>query len=130
MVAVALGVTYFVRAVDRLDGAADTNAALNYDDREFGAGNSLVVDKWALYQARGLIPENGSYRVVVGPGVEGATELTEGYIDQFVRYFLMPRRLVQNAPWILCYGCERAELEGAEVVWDNGRGISILWDTK
>ena len=122
-----LGLVYFVRAVDRLGETATANASLNYDDREFAGGNSLVVDKRALYQARALIPEDGSYRVVAGPGVVGATELTQPYIDQFARYFLMPRRPSPDAEWILCYGCDPASLEpAAAAVWDNGAGISIL----
>lgn len=126
-VAVVLGLVYFVRAVDRLGETAEANAAANYDDREFAGGNSLVVDKRALYQARALIPEDGSFRVVAGPGVDGATELTEPYIDQFARYFLMPRRPSSDAEWILCYGCDRPSLEQpVDVVWDNGTGISIL----
>jgi hypothetical protein len=126
-VSVALGLGYFVRAVDRLGETANANAALNYDDREFAGGNSLVVDKRALYEARARIPANGSYRVVTGPGVEGATELTEPYIDQFARSFLMPRRPSPDADWILCYGCDPASLDRpADVVWDNGAGISIL----
>jgi hypothetical protein len=125
--AVVFSVVYLVRAVDRLDEAADTNAAANYDDREFAGGNSLVVDKRPLYQARALIPVNGLYRIVAGPRVEGATELTEPYIDQYARYFLMPRRPSADAEWILCYGCDPAGLERpAETVWDNGSGISIL----
>jgi hypothetical protein len=126
-IAVVLGLVYFVRAIDRLDETADANASANYDDREFAGGNSLVVDKRALYQARSLIPEDGTFRVVPGPGVNGATELTEPYIDQFARYFLMPRRPSPDAEWILCYGCDTAALEQpADVVWDNGAGISIL----
>ena len=124
---VVFSVVYLVRAVDRLGEAADANAAANYDDREFAGGNSLVVDKRALYQARALIPEDGLYRVVAGPRVEGATELTEPYIDQYARYFLMPRRPSADAEWILCYGCDPADLDlPAEVVWENGGGISIL----
>lgn len=126
-VALVLGLVYFVRAVDRLGDDAQRNAALNFDDREFAGGNSLVVDKRALYEARALIPEDGTYRVVAGPRIEGATELTEPYIDQFARSFLMPRRPTADAPWVLCYGCERSALEdSAEVVWDNGAGISLV----
>jgi hypothetical protein len=126
-VAVAFGLVYLVRAVDRLDETASTNASMNFDDREFGGGNSLVVDKRALYQARALIPEGDTYRVESGPGVEGATDLTEPYIDQFARYFLMPRRPDPAAAWILCYGCDPATLDvPVEVVWDSGGGISIL----
>lgn len=124
---VALGLVYFARAFDRLDDAGSTYSSMNYDDREFGGGNSLVVDKRALYEARALIPDDGRYRVVAGPGVEGATDLTEPYIDQFARSFLMPRRPDPDAEWILCYGCEPSSLESAaDVVWDNGAGISIL----
>ena len=59
-VAVVLGVVYLVRAVDELGEQASVNAAANYDDREFAGGNSLVADKRALYEARALIPPEGS----------------------------------------------------------------------
>lgn len=125
--AIAFGLFYFVRTVHRLGQDAETHAAENFDDREFAGGNSLVGDKRALYEARALIPEDGSYRLVPGPRVEGATDLTEQYIDQYARYFLMPRRPDPNAEWIICYGCDLAELERpATVVWDGGGGISIL----
>ena len=78
-----------------------------------------------------LIPEDGSYRIVPGPRVEGATELTEQYIDQYARYFLMPRRPDPGAEWIICYGCDPEGLERpARVVWDGGGGISILEATE
>lgn len=126
VVAVALGLVYFVRAVDELGDQASINGAANYDDREFGGGNSLVEDKRALYEARALIPPDGTYRLVPGPNVVDATELTEPYIDQFARYFLMPRRPAFDASWIICYGCDPALLEArTEVVWDGGGGISI-----
>lgn len=125
--AVTFGLAYFVVTVDRLGDTANRNASTNFDDREFGGGNSLVVDKRALYEARALIPEEGTFHVVAGPGVEGATELTEPYIDQFARYFLMPRRPAADARWIICYGCDRATIDRpTEVVWDNGAGITIL----
>ena len=125
-VASGLGVVYLVRAVDRLGDQASANAAANYDDREFGGGNSIVVDKRPLYELRALVPPDGSYRVVPGPNVAGATELTEPYVDQFARSFLMPRRPSPEAEWILCYGCDPATLEQpTEPVWEGGNGISI-----
>lgn len=125
--ALGFGLVYLARAVDRLGDDASRSSALNFDDREFAGGNSLVVDKRALYEARALIPEDETYRVVAGPRVEGATELTEDYIDQYARSFLMPRRPTADARWILCYGCERSALgDGAAVVWDNGAGISLV----
>ena len=120
------GVVYYVKTIDRLWDDAARNAAANFDDREFAGGNALVVDKTALYEARALIPENGTYRVVAGPGVEGATELTEPYIDQYARSFLMPRRPARDASWILCYGCDVASLgDGFEVLWQNHAGILL-----
>jgi hypothetical protein len=126
--AAVLGVVYFVRAVDRLDDTARVNAAANYDDREFGGGNSVGADKRALYEARALIPEDGRYRVVAGPhDVEGSTELTLPYIDQFARSFLMPRRPAADGDWVLCYGCDQTELDPSlRKVWDGGNGIMIL----
>jgi len=126
VVAIVLGLVYLVRAVDELGDQASVNASANYDDREFAGGNSLVVDKRALYEMRALVPPDGSYRVVPGPNVDGATELTEPYIDQFARSFLMPRRPSADAELILCYGCDPSLLEvPTEVLWDGGGGISI-----
>lgn len=125
-VAVVWGVVYFVRAVDRLGDAAELNSALNFDDREFAGGNSLVVDKAALYEARAIIPKDEPYRVVAGPGIQGATDLTEDYIDQYARYFLMPLRPSPDARWIICYGCDLSSLANTlEVVWRNDAGIML-----
>jgi hypothetical protein len=126
-VALALGVVYFVHALDRLGDDAGANAAANFDDREFGGGNSLAVDKNALYEARALIRPEETYHVVAGPAVEGANELTEQHIGEYVRYFLMPRRPSPDARWILCYGCDLAQL-GSEldVLWRNDAGISLV----
>jgi hypothetical protein len=126
IVAAVLGVVYFVKAFDELGDAATTNAAMNFDDREFGGGNSIVADKSALYEARARIPENETYRLLTGSSVGGETELTAEFVDQFARYFLMPRRPTPNAPWIICYACDIDALGPVRVAWDNGNGISIL----
>lgn len=110
-------------AVDRLTAKAEENAALNYDDREVGGGNSLGVDKAALYEARALIPERGRYRVVTGPRTPDSLA---PHVAGFVRSFLLPRRLDERAPWVLCYGCDPAALEGRlHVLWRNQAGILI-----
>jgi hypothetical protein len=119
IVAAVLGVVYFVKAFDELGDAATTNAAMNFDDREF-------ADKSALYEARARIPENETYRLLTGSSVGGETELTAEFVDQFARYFLMPRRPTPNAPWIICYACDIDALGPVRVAWDNGNGISIL----
>ena len=117
-VMVALGLVYFVRAVDLLGDDAGQNAAANYDDREFGGGNALGVDKQALAQARGLIPESGTYRLLVGPNAAD--------LRNFVRYFLMPRRPDPDASWVLCYGCDLASAGNElQVLWQNDAGITL-----
>jgi hypothetical protein len=125
-IAVAVGLVYFVKAVDRLGDTARTNAAQNFDDREFAGGNALVVANRPLYEARALIPADETYRVVTGPHVEGATELTASFIEHYARYFLMPRRPAPDARWIICYGCDPAGL-GAdfEVLLEDEAGIFV-----
>ncbi|MGH3134094.1 MAG: hypothetical protein ACRDNY_10225 [Gaiellaceae bacterium] len=117
--ALGYGVVYFVKAVDWLGDEAGSNSAQNLDDREFAGGNALVVANAPLYEARGLIPENETYRVVTGPNVAGASDLTEDYVDQFARYFLMPRRPSPDARWIICYGCDPED--------DLGNDFEVLW---
>ncbi len=125
-VALATGVVYFVKAVDRLGDTARTNAAQNFDDREFAGGNAVVVGNRALYEARALIREDETYRLVTGPGIVGATELTAPFIDHYARYFLMPRRPSPDARWIICYGCDPASLGGGfEVLLEDEAGILV-----
>jgi len=117
-VMVALGLVYFVKAVDRLSGDASRNAAVSFDDRAFGGGNALGVDKEALNQARGRIPVDGEYRLLVEPDAAD--------LRNYVRYFLVPRRPDPNASWVLCYGCDPARLgDGLHVVWKNDAGIIL-----
>ncbi len=126
VVALGFGLVYFVKAVDRLGDTARTNAAQNYDDREFAGGNAVVVGNRALYEARALIPEDETYRVIPGSGVDGATELTAPFIDHYARYFLMPRRPSPEARWIICYGCDRSELgDGFDVLLEDEAGILV-----
>ena len=117
-VAVAVGLVYFAKAVDKLGDDAKANASANFGDREFAGGNPLGVDRDALIEARDLIPEHGTYRLVVSPSTTN--------IGQFARYFLMPRRPTRDARWVLCYDCDLASL-GADlhVVWQNHAGIAV-----
>jgi hypothetical protein len=117
-VVVAMGLVYFAKAVDRLGDDAALNAALSFDDREFGGGNALGVDKEALNQARGRISARDAYRLLVAPDAAD--------LRNYIRYFLMPRRPDPEAGWVLCYGCDRAQVgDGLTVVWENGAGVTL-----
>lgn len=118
--------THYPAAVREADSRATSNAALSYADREFAGGNAVVADQGGLYQARGLIPAWGSYAVSVGSPVDGWTDLTAPFVTWYARYFLLPRRQVDDAPWILCYACDPAAHPGFSTVWTGSDGISIL----
>jgi hypothetical protein len=123
--ALGYGLVYFVKAVDRLGDRARENAGLNFDDREFAGGNA-VISNLPVYEARGLIPEDETYRYVVGASVEGGDEVTAQQVGDFVRYFLMPRRPAPDAAWIFCYACEPAELgDGVEILYQDDDGMLV-----
>jgi hypothetical protein len=106
---------------------ATNNSRLSYADREIAGGNGLVADQLAVYAARGLIPEDARYKVVVNPDFQGGTTETVHFVDSFYRYFLMPRRPAESAPWIICYACDLEEYGSrAKVVWEGELGISIV----
>ena len=73
--AVVLGVVYGIRAVDRLGDGAEVNAAENYDDREFGGGNSIV-------NANAWDASGPGYEVTAGPSMRMVIDL--GDLDRSV----------------------------------------------
>jgi hypothetical protein len=105
---------------------ARANAALDFMDRQVGGGNSVVPDQRFLVEARGRIPEDGSFTVAVGEHQPGWTDLTAGFTETFAKYFLLPRRYAADAPWILCLACDRSAYPGAEEVWSGEDALSIL----
>ena len=106
---------------------ASISGSLSFSDREIAGGNGIVVDQAVVYAARALIPEDESYHVAVAPDYAGGTDLTRDHVASYFRYFLMPRRPVQGAAWIVCYGCDVAEYgDGAEVLWTGDERISIV----
>jgi hypothetical protein len=124
--ALVVGCVYLVKAVRHLGGVATANDALSYSDREIAGGNSILVDQSAAYQARALIPRDSTYRVRVGPGLRNPTPLTVTYVESWFRYFLLPRRSAADARWIICYGCDTAELGSSySTRWKDEDGISI-----
>jgi hypothetical protein len=127
-VVLTLGVTavYYVKALSRLGDTATSNSSQSYDDREIAGGNSVVVDQVAAYEARGLIPRSATYRLVTGPGLRTSTELTQTFVGDWFRYFLMPRRPRPDARWVICYGCDTAALGGSYAArWADDKGISV-----
>jgi hypothetical protein len=126
--AIAAVIAYPGLVRDLGDDAAK-DSAQSYTDREIAGGNGLVVDQEAVYAARGLIPSDATYHVAVAPDYKGESELTQGHVASYYRYFLIPRRPVEGgAPWVICYGCDlTAYGPDAEVVWrGTGEDVSIV----
>jgi hypothetical protein len=123
---VALVVRYPFALRDAGRSARD-NSALSYLDRDIAGGNSVVVDQLAMVEARGSIPEDGTYEVIVGEPTAAWSELTATFASGFALSYLLPRRQEPGAPWVLCYGCDRSQLPGAQVLWEDAeQGVALL----
>lgn len=134
VVAFCLAVTLVALAIRYPQSLADANrsarenASLDYLDLQLGAGSSVLPDQSIALEARGWIPPDGTYQVAVGERQEGWTELTtQGIVASFMRYFLLPRRQSDGAPWIVCLACDRSAFPGARPVWeDTEQSLAVL----
>lgn len=121
-----VALVYWVKGVLDLGDRATGNSRLSYADREIAGGNSIIVDQDAAYLARALIPPGARYRVVTGSNRKPGGQLTQRFVVDWFRYFLMPIRPGEHGPWIICYGCDRSSLGGAYTPrWTGQQGISI-----
>jgi hypothetical protein len=118
---------HYPQAFADTNGQARANAALDYVDRQVGGGNSVLPDQAVVIEAQGRIPADETFLVAVGDPQEGWSELsTPDAIATFMRSVLLPRRESADAPWILCFACDRGAYPGAEPVWEDEEGLSIL----
>ena len=110
------------------NAAADANARLDAVDRELGGGNSVLPAQAIAVEARGRIPEEGTFTVAVGRRQPGWSSLAiPPTLENYMRYFLLPRKTDPVAPWILCFACDQEAYQGARVVWeDTDQRLSIL----
>jgi hypothetical protein len=108
--------------------AARANASLDLVDRQLGGGNSVLPAQAIAIQARGWIPETETFDVAVGEPRPSWSELAiPDTLESYMRYFLLPRRTSDDAPWILCFNCDRDAYPGAGAVWEDAEeGLAIL----
>lgn len=126
-IAVVAMVVAYPAMLREVGSEASASGSLSFSDREIAGGNGIVVDQSVVYAARAIIPEDESYHVAIAPDYAGGGDLTRDHAASYYRYFLMPRRPVQGARWIICYGCDVTEYGArAEVLWKGGEDISIV----
>ena len=124
-IACAVAAVYYVNAIRDLDKKASDNSTLDFGDRQIAGGNAVVISQDSLVFARAIIPPTATYHVVTGPNL-GETTGFEIYVEDYFRYFLMPRRPSDDASWIICYGCDTSQWgDRYEVLADTGNGVTI-----
>lgn len=108
--------------------AARANARLDNIDRQLGGGNSVLPAQGIAIEARGRIPEHGTFAVAVGPRPpEWSVLADQASLENYMRYFLLPRKMESVAPWILCFACDRSVYSNARAVWeDSETKLAIL----
>jgi hypothetical protein len=118
----------YPRAFREANDAARANARLDAVDRALGGGNSVLPDQAIAVEARGRIPEDDTFTVAVGRMQPGWSSLAiPPTLENYMRYFLLPRKTDPDAPWILCFACDQRAYPGARTVWeDSDRKLSIL----
>ena len=102
-----------------LDQGADRSASTTYSERTYPTSRWVAGDANVLEDARLWMPENATYRVVLGP-----RQAMLGYSDwapYFLHFALLPRRqsTSRDAPWVFCYGCDAASVARLEVLSDG-----------
>lgn len=107
---------------------ARANARLDQVDRELGGGNSVLPAQAIATESRGWIPEDETFTVAVGEPRASWSELAiPDTLENYMRYFLLPRRSSPDAAWILCFACDRGAYPGAAPVWEDvEEGLAIL----
>jgi hypothetical protein len=110
------------------DYRADRNASLAYRDRLYGEPFNIVGSQKVVEEAGLWMPDDATYRVVVGPDLKAPSGLTAVLAPAFLEFLLLPRTQTReaSATWVFCYGCDRRELGGRyEVLSDGGNGITF-----
>ncbi len=118
----------FPREFGDANRAARANVRLDNIDRELGGGNSVLPAQAIAIEARGRIPARDTFAVAVGEHRSDWSVLADpASLENYMRYFLLPRRMVSDAPWVLCFACDRSAYPGAQPVWeDSVQGLAIL----
>lgn len=117
-----------VQVVRERGAKAGANSRLDFADREIAWGNGWMLSQNALYAARSLVPADADYTVEKGDESAFEDPLTYAFAEGYLRYWLMPRRQLGGARWVVCMRCEHDELgDGAKLLWEDAdAGVAIV----
>jgi hypothetical protein len=107
--AVVVGAFSLDEALGVFDYRADVNASRSYLDRTYGDDGDVVGSRRVVEDAHLWMPEDATYRIVVGAG-DAEGEYDPVVAPDFLRYFLLPRRESASGPWVFCLGCDVSAL--------------------
>ncbi len=128
LIACALSLARIDDVLGLFDYRADRNASLAYRDRLYGEPFNIVGSQKVVEEADLWMPADATYRVLVGPDMQGESGLTTALAPALLEFILLPRAQTDaaSAPWVFCYGCDRSDLGGRfEVLSDSGNGITF-----
>jgi hypothetical protein len=118
----------FDQVIGLFDWRADRNSSQSYLELLY-ADEGVVGDRDVIEEARLRMPEDATYRVVVGQDLRAGNRFTPLVIAEYLEYFLLPRRQVgdASAEWALCYGCDPRTLGAGRVRMADGRNGVSFW---
>ena len=100
-------------ALRDLDQRADNNSSISDLDRQYGTWRyfpRIIRDRQVVEYARANMPENATYRVIIGPGWKPAmrSQWSTSLERDFLRFYLLPRRQSDSsiANWAFCLACD------------------------
>lgn len=119
--AVVAGAARLDEALGLLDWRADVNASRSYLDRTYADDGQVIETRRVVEDARFWMPEDATYRILLGDSEAGVR--FRDVAPDFLRYFLLPRRESEDAPYIFCFGCDVAALGADFEVLSEENGV-------
>jgi len=124
----AYAIAGFVLALQDLDQRADSNSSISDLDRQYGTWRyfpKIIRDRKVVENARRSMPENATYRVLIGSGWKPAmrSQWSTSLERDFLRFYLLPRRQTDSpmANWAFCLACDLTVFPSRVNVLSRGR---------
>lgn len=124
------GIAYgFWPAFAGFTAQADANQRQTLADRQLRGATATDVSREFVSAAIDLLPPDARYAVETGDATAVSTPVTLLAVGGYSQFQLLPRRKVrvEEAQWLLCYGCDEARHAGHFTPhWRGPPGLAIL----